>query len=137
MVCKITFVSCLIMGIWQKYPHFGLLPPYSPLSPSFCHPHMKFDPYSKKCSWTFHKKIVQIVKNMEHFLAIVLRCSILSNVAKFPEISPNIWPIYIGEAIRNIFWLLSSGVGFWVMLQNIPKVALWWAVSKIMHTYIS
>ena len=28
-----------------------------------------------------------------------------------------------------------SGLVFWVMLQNILKVALWWAVSKIMHTY--
>ena len=33
------------------------------------------------------------------------------------------------------FQLFSSCVIFWVMLKNIPKVVLWWAVSKLMHTY--
>ena len=41
----------------------------------------------------------------------------------------------ISEEIWNIFWLFSSDVVFWIMLQNILKVVLWWAVSKIMHTY--
>ena len=43
----------------------------------------------------------------------------------------------ISEEMWNILWLISSGVVFGVMLQNIPKVVLWWAVSKIMHTYSS
>ena len=40
----------------------------------------------------------------------------------------------IGEEIWNILQLYSSSIVFWVKLQNILNVVLWWAVSKIMHT---
>ena len=33
------------------------------------------------------------------------------------------------------FWVFSSGVVFLVMLQNVTKVVLLWAVTKIIYTY--
>ena len=38
------------------------------------------------------------------------------------------------EEIWNILQLISSVISL-VMLQNILKVILWWAVSKVMQTY--
>ena len=42
---------------------------------------------------------------------------------------------YSTDEIWDILQLFSSSAVFWIMLQNILKVVLWWAVSKIMHTY--
>ena len=72
----------------QNNPHFGLLPPYPPLSPSFCYPHMKFDPYPKNVLDLPIRKKYNQWRNMECFLAIVFRCRFWSNVAKYSKSSP-------------------------------------------------
>ena len=90
------------MGILQKNPPDFGLSPIPPLTPSFCLPQMKFDPYPNrtKSILDLHiRKKSNWWRNMEHFAANFFRCSLLSNVA------------------------------------NIPKVSLWWVVSKIMHIY--
>ena len=88
--------------------------------------------------------IMELCKNNPHF-------GLLPHTPSYPFLLPfpdEIWslspknvlnlPIRKGtivEEIWNISQLFSSGELFWVKLQNIPKVALWWAVSKIMHTF--
>ena len=89
MICKIKFVSCLIMGILQKIAlilgFFSHTPCYPVLLPS---PVGKFDPYPKTCPWPSHKRKVQSVKKYKMFLANVFRCSVCSNVAKYSKSSP-------------------------------------------------